>query len=177
MKLRIVCMLALMAVPGSLAAQTQCVASPEPCSTAVGALQIIININSVFELDLDPSSTALATPTTAVFAAGFAATDGPIARIRSNAPWALLISAVSPTWTGVSAGAETARPDKPASDLSWSTSAAGTFTDLSISPVQVASGLRTIGSETSLFYRTRYQWALDTPGTYSLRILFTIAAP
>lgn len=177
MKLSWLVLLGCLSLPANLAAQTQCIASAAPCSTAAGALQITITIGTTFDLSLSAATTDLPTPNTAEYGAGFAATDGPVATIRSNAPWALAISALTPTWSAVGTQAETPRPDKPASDLSWATSAAGPFTDLSTAPVQVTSGAPTVGMTVPLFYRTRYQWALDTPGNYSLQIVFTIAAP
>jgi hypothetical protein len=32
-------------------------------------------------------------------------------------------------------------------------------------------------SPVNLFYRTKYAWGLDTPGNYSLTVVFTLAAP
>lgn len=177
LKRSIAALLLLCALPQALRAQTQCVATNTPCSTGVGALQVIIDIPAIFELTLSSTTTDLATPTTAIYNQGFAETTGPVATIRSNAPWALSISALSPTWGAVSTDTEPARPDKAASDLSWATSPGGAFTDLSTSAVQIASGLPTLGSSVSLFYRTRYLWAVDTPGNYSLQVIFTIAAP
>lgn len=177
MRLSWLVLLGCLCLPTNLAAQTQCIAGAAPCSTAVGALQITITIGTTFDLSLSAATTDLPAPGTAEYGAGFAATDGPVATIRSNAPWALSISALTSTWTAVSTQTETARPDKPAEDLSWATSAAGPFTDLSTAPVQVTSGVPTVGVTVPLFYRTRYQWTLDTPGNYSLQVVFTIAAP
>ena len=177
MKQKIAVLLVLCALPQALRAQAQCVATNTPCSTAVGALQVIIDIPAVFDLTLSSATTDLATPTSAVYNQGFAETTGPVATIRSNAPWALSISALSSMWGAVSTETEPARADKPATDLSWATGPGGAYTDLSTSAAQIASGLPTLGSSVSLFYRTRYQWAADTPGNYSLQIIFTIVAP
>lgn len=170
-------LLLLVCLPVSLHAQTQCTANPANCSTAVGSLQITITIANTFEMALTSGTTSLSAPTTATYNAGFAEDAGPTATIRSNAPWTLSISAVTPTWSVVNTEVEPARANKPASDLGWAVSSLGPFTDLTINPVQVASGPRTLAATISLFYRTRYQWDLDTPGIYSLPVVFTIVAP
>ena len=164
------------ATPLALHAQN-CSSNPAPCSTAPGALQISITIAKTFELSLSAASTSLATPTTATYNAGFASTTGPIATIKSNAPWALSISALTATWSAVDTNTEPARTNKPASDLSWSTAPLGTYADLTTLGAQVATGAASLASSVSLYYRTKYAWALDTPGIYSLQIVFTIVAP
>jgi hypothetical protein len=174
---RILLLGSLLAAPVTLHAQTQCTSNNAPCSTPVGALQITMDIGFIFDLTLSTNTTDLAQPTTAVYDAGFADTNGPVAAIRSNAAWALSISAITTTWTATRTQTEDPRPDKPASDLAWARALGGPYTDVSNSPVQVATGLPTIGQNVALFYRTRYQWAVDTPGNYSLQILFTVAAP
>jgi hypothetical protein len=170
-------MLMLVCLPVLLHGQTQCTANPTNCSNAVGALQITITIANTFEMSLSNTTTSLSAPTTATYNAGFAEDAGPSATIRSNAPWTLSISALTATWSAVNTEAEPARANKPASDLGWAVSSLGPFTDLTINPVQVTSGPRTLASTISLFYRTRYQWDLDTPGIYSLPVVFTIVAP
>jgi hypothetical protein len=174
---RVLVVLALMLAPAALMAQTQCTSNNAPCTTPVGALQVSIDIGFLFDLTLSTATTDLAQPSNAVYDAGFADTNGPVATIRSNASWTLLISAVTATWTATRTQTEDPRFDKPASDLAWANTAGGAFTDLTLSPVQVASGTPTIGRNITLFYRTRYQWAVDTPGNYALQILFTVAAP
>jgi hypothetical protein len=166
-----------MCLPALLQAQTQCTANPANCSTGVGSLQITITIANTFEMSLTSTTTALSTPTTATYNTGFSEDAGPTAVIRSNAPWTLSISALTPAWSAVNTEAEPARVNKPAADLGWAVTSLGPFTDLTISPVQVASGPRTLASTISLFYRTRYQWDLDTPGIYSLPVVFTVVAP
>jgi hypothetical protein len=170
-------LLLLLCIPIALDAQTQCTATNTSCSNAVGSLQITITIANTFEMSLSNATTALSTPTTSTYNAGFAEDAGPTATIRSNAPWTLSISALTPTWSAVNTEIEPARVNKPASDLAWGLSSLGPFTDLTTNPVQVGSGPRTLAATISLFYRTRYQWDLDTPGIYSLPVVFTIVAP
>jgi hypothetical protein len=70
-----------------------------------------------------------------------------------------------------------ARVNKPAGDLLRATAAGGPFTALSTSPATVATGPATAGAATNLFFRTVYAWSVDTPGTYSLVVTFTLLAP
>lgn len=168
----------LLAFASALQAQSNCTSNPAPCSTASGTLLINFTIGRALQLTVTPTSTSLTTPTPAHYDAGFAATTGPTTSIRSNAAWTLAISASASTWTAVSTQTEPARANKPAGDLTWSTSSGGPFVALSTTPVTVASGSATAGATAaSLFYRTLYSWALDTPGDYSLQIVFTLTAP
>jgi hypothetical protein len=62
--------------------------------------------------------------------------------------------------------------------LTWSTSAGGTFAGLTTTPATVQSIPATGGSApVNLFYKTLYSWGADTPGNYSLTVVFTLAAP
>jgi len=73
--------------------------------------------------------------------------------------------------------AKKARANKPAGDLLWATAAGGPFTALSTTAVSAGSGAPTAGTIPAFFYRTAYDWTLDTPGAYSLTVVFTLTAP
>lgn len=171
-------MLLFLLWPALLQAQSNCTANPASCSTAANTLLINFTVGRALKLSIAPTSTALSTPTPANYDAGFAATTGPTATLRSNAAWTLAISAGAATWTAVDTQSEPARVNKPMSDLHWATALAGPFTPLSTTPVTFASGTATAGATAAtLYYRTLYAWNLDTPGNYSLQIVFTITAP
>ncbi|HEX6557829.1 MAG TPA: hypothetical protein VF021_00160 [Longimicrobiales bacterium] len=167
----------LLLIAAPLRAQTSCSSNPGPCSTAPGTVRITITIAPAFALSISPATSTLAAPTPAMYDAGFAITNGPTATIRSNAPWTLAISASSATWNATNTGTEPARTNKPASDLQWATSVAGPFTATTTTPASITSGSATAGSAVALYYRTLYSWGLDTPGSYSLQVVFTITAP
>ena len=38
-------------------------------------------------------------------------------------------------------------------------------------------GAATGGAASNLYYRTLYDWTLDTPGSYSLTVVFTVVSP
>ena len=178
MKRILIAAFSLCAIATPLRGQGSCTNNLGSCSTTTGTMLINITIGRALLLTVTPSSTSLTSPTTTHYDAGFAATTGPTTAISSNAPWTLAISSATATWSATNTQTQPARTDKPASDLRWSTSSAGPFAALTTSPVTVASGTATTGvTAASLFYRTLYSWALDTPGEYSLQVVFTISSP
>ncbi len=127
---------------------------------------------------MSAGSTALTPPTTAHFDAGFNTTTGPTFTVSANAAWTLQVRASSGIWTATNTtpGAP-ARTNKPAGDLQWSTASNGAFTALTIGDVTLFSGAVTASNATTLYFRTLYDWALDTPGSYSLSLVLTLTAP
>jgi hypothetical protein len=161
-------------------------AGAQTCSTGRGGggscslsgLAITLTVGRATHLSVSPSTTPLTPPTTSHYNSGYAATDGPTVTVRSNSPWSVAISGATATWGAVVTGLEPARTDKPASDLRWSTTPLGTFAALSTTPTTVSTGgSATTGSSFTLYYRTDYSFALDTPGAYSLQVVFTLTAP
>jgi len=169
---------ALVCLAHPLAAQT-CTASLSGgagnCSTAQFVASM--TVNAVVQLTLSTTTTALTAPGSADYDAGFVANTGPSATVQCNVTCRLQISAATANWGATPTTSVTPRT-KPAADLTWSTSAGGTFTGLSTTPATVQSIPATGGSApVSIFYRTNYAWGLDTPGNYSLTVVFTLAAP
>jgi hypothetical protein len=166
--------LAVSTVPG---AAQNCTGRGSAASCSVTG-PISIAIGRATHLTVAPVVTPLTTPTPAHYDAGFAATNGPTLTMRANSAWSLAISSATATWTATNTNPEAARTNKPASDQRWSTSAMGVFTALGTTPSTVATGAgATAGANVSLFYRTLYSWGLDTPGAYSLQVVFTLTAP
>lgn len=132
----------------------------------------------VMRLQLSAGSTALTAPTPADFDAGFNATPGPTLTVSANAAWTLLLRSGTTFWTAAntSPGAP-ARTTKPAGDLTWSTASNGTFNGLTTSDVNLVTGSATATNATTLFFRTLYDWTLDTPGNYSLSVVLTLTSP
>jgi hypothetical protein len=168
------------AVARPLAGQTCTVtitAGAGSCSTA--AITATMTVTAVVQLTLSATSTALTAPGSVDYDAGFVANTGPSATVQCNTTCRLQISAATAVWSAsTTVVSAPARANKPAADLRWSTSAGGSFAGLTTSPVTVQSIGATGGSSpVSLFYRTNYAWGLDTPGNYSLTVVFTLAAP
>ena len=170
------CLLLSLGLPARSVAQT-CTATGANSNCTVPT-STTLTIGTVVRLVLSAIATPLTAPTEAGYDAGFAADAGPTATVQANTPWRLQISAAAATWTAANTEpGVAARAAKPAGDLTWSTAAGGPFAGLSVAPVDARTGAATAGNVGGFFYRTLYSWGLDTPGSYSLIVVFTLMAP
>ena len=140
-----------------------------------------VTLGDVMRLTVTPSNTDLGTPTAADYANGHLDAAGPVLAIHANGPWQISAvggpagGPVAPFTCTLVAGC---RPNKPASDLLWGTTSgvfnhnAGTAANV-FSSSQAATGTAT----QSIFYRTNWSFALDTPGKYTLVVNFTLSMP
>lgn len=120
-------------------------------------------------------STASVTATSAAYNTGYAEFQGATITVRANKAWNLTISTSASTWTNSGTGS---RATKPAADLLWATSQAGTYTALSATATTVTSGAAaTAGTTVNLWHRAKLSWTADTPGTYTLPVTVTLTAP
>ena len=158
-------------------AGAQCTANGAPASCGVPG-SVSMTAGRVVRLQMSAGSTSLTAPTPADFDAGFNATTGPTLTVSANAAWALHIRGAAATWTATntSPGAP-ARTNKPAGDLQWSLVASGGFAALTTSDVSLFTGSATASDATTLYFQTLYDWALDSPGNYSLSVVLTLTAP
>ncbi|PYP17828.1 MAG: hypothetical protein DMD54_06545 [Gemmatimonadetes bacterium] len=144
-----------------------------PCSVTNTAS---VTVGTVLSLTLSSTATALTAPSQTSYDNGFQ--DDPAAltaTVKANRGWTLSVKSSAASWTPSGAGARVA---KPAADLQWSTSGGAPFTALTTSN----AGLGTSASGTAsvvqtISYRTLWDYTLDTPGTYSLDVVFTVTAP
>lgn len=160
-----------------LIARAQCTAtgSGDSCNLPGSAS---MTAGRVVRLQMSAGSTALTAPTTTDFDAGFNATAGPTLTVSANAPWTLHLRSAATVWTATNTSPSApARTTKPAGDLLWSTAAGGTFIALTTGDVTLVGGVATASTATSLFFQTLYDWALDTPGNYSLSVVLTLTSP
>ena len=139
---------------------------------------VTMTAGRVVRLQMAPGSTALTAPTPADFDAGFNSTTGPTLTMSANAPWTLHLRSSSTFWaaTNTSPGAP-ARTTKPAGNLRWSTASNGVFSAVTTGDATLVTGAATASSATTLYFQTLYDWALYTPGNYSLTIVLTLTAP
>ena len=151
------------------AAQNTCTGNP--CSVNNTAQ---VNVGTVLRLTLSSTTTALTSPNEAAFDQGYQDDNGPTAGVKSNRPWNLQISANAATWTG----ANGARANKPAGELEWSRTNSG-YASLTTSPVSIygSSQSATGNASQGMSYRTLWSYASDTPGDYSLVVVYTLTAP
>ncbi len=160
------------------AASGQACTAPIPAGTCTASTSTTLTVGLVIQLTLSSTTTTLAAPALSDYDAGFVANQGPAATVKSNRAWRLQLSAAASTWTATSTQPGiAARPNKPASDLKWSAAAGGPFTGLTTVPVTAVSGAATAGATTTFYYHTLYDWTVDTPGSYSLTVVFTIVSP
>ena len=137
--------------------------------TATNTVQV--HVGTILRLSLQGSPVVFSTASSETIQSGGQSNAGPSAVVRSNGSWKLHISAAQETWTPMDSSA---RLDKPATDLTWSTSAADGFSSLSSGPVEAARGGPTGGTTLPLYYHTRFAPATDTPGGYSMVVRLTL---
>jgi len=157
-----------------LAATTQL--SAQTCSTQPSCPvnnTASVTVPIVMQLTLSSTTTALTVPTAANYDATAVPDNGPTATIKANNGWTLKIAAQAATWTGTG-GANTS---KAAADLAWSTAANGTFAGLNTTGATVVTSGTGSSASQALFYQTSWHSATDTPGTYSLVVVYTLSVP
>lgn len=155
------------------AAAQSCTAGtlPGACGAATGAT---VTVPRVVRLALSTSSVVLAAPGGPVYDAGAVTGAGAELVVQANTGWVLAASAATAAWTAMGTGA---RGDKPSTDLAIALSPTGPFVPLGGSPVALLAGEADKGRVRPTYYRVRWDYALDGPGSYSLAVTFTITAP
>lgn len=162
--------LALLAL-STTQAQAQNTCAANPCSVND---TVKVTVATVLRLTLSTSATPLTAPNEAAYDAGFQLDNGPVATVKANRGWTLKVSANAATWTAAGG----ARAGKPAADLLWATTVGGTYSGLTTSPATFNSAATgNAGLAQPVFYRTLWSYANDTPGDYSLVVVYTLSAP
>ena len=145
------------------------------CSGASCTITVQMPVSDVLRLTLSVVTTSLGTPVDADYTAGFIAAAGPTATAKANRAFTVSVDATSATF-GYS-GSFT-NPNKPASHLTWATTAGGPFTRNAGTAATLASGSSgTAGTAQAIFFRTLVTYAADPPGSYSLTVRYTLSAP
>jgi hypothetical protein len=162
---------------GASQANAQCSGNAGTCNTVNTAS---VTVGALVKLDMSSASTALTNPTADDVDAGNVLADaGPSFTIKANRSWTLKIksqNAANWTYAGSNSGV------KPISDLSWATSAAGTYAAISNTDATfLSSASSSNGTIAQAFFKTSwlndFTSASNAPGTYSLPIVFTLTAP
>jgi len=158
------------------AAQAQSVtvsgASPLSINTYV-----TVTAPSIFKLTINDTSTAVTAPVEADFDNGYQDVASAVtATVKSNRPYTLKIKGGAATWTG-SGGA---RANKPVGDLLWGT-VSPAATALSTTDANIGSPSTTGNNGSSpaatVNYRILWGYTDDTPGTYTIPVVFTLTSP
>jgi hypothetical protein len=162
---------------GASQANAQCSGNAGSCNTVNTAS---VTVGALVKLGMSSASTALTNPTADDVDAGNVIADaGPSFTIKANRSWTLKIksqNAANWTYAGTNSGV------KPISDLTWATSAGGTYAAITNSDATFASGASASnGQAAQAFFKTSwlsdFTSASNAPGTYSLPIVFTLTAP
>ena len=132
-----------------------------------------VTVTTVLRLTLSAAATPLTPPTEAAYDAGFMLDNGPVVGVKSNRAWTVKISANAALWTA----ANGANASKAAGNLQWATTVAGPYTGLSTSPVNFITGSGTGNTSQTAYYKTLWSYSSDTPGDYSLVVVYTLSAP
>ncbi len=170
--------LLLMSVPASLQGQT-CTEIGAAGSCSVNATTSITLPTLPYHLTIGTATTAFGTVTSTDFDNGYALVSGPTVTVKANNPWSVGLSSAATFWTAVNTDpSNPARTTKPLADLQWSnTSVVGSFVAVTGSVVTIGSGSGTPGTVVPLFFQSVWNYAVDTPGNYSIVVTFTLTAP
>ena len=183
----VVPVICVMAGPRALHAQTWCEATaPAAAPTCSRSTTATAVVPQIIRMELSTLTTAMTAPDVPQFDSTRVATSldqlplttGPLVTIKSNRAWNLKIEAASPTFDF--------KPDavylvnrssqKSATDLAWSTTPSSGFVPLSATtPTDVMSS-NAGGSFTqfTMYYRTKWVYATDAPGSYALNVSYTL---
>jgi hypothetical protein len=100
--------------------------------------------------------------------------------VTSNKSWTVSLKANTAAFAFTPSAGDT-DPSKPAGNLSYKLSSAGTFTTITTSNVAVKTGNKggtaTAGNSFPMDYQLTSNLSLDPPGTYTLAIVYTLTAP
>src|SRR2546427_1348930 len=110
------------------AASGQACTAPIPAGTCTASTSTTLTVGLVIQLTLSSTTTTLAAPALSDYDAGFVANQGPVATVKSNRAWRVQLSGAAATWTATNTQpGVAARPNKPTTDLQWSTAVGGPF--------------------------------------------------
>lgn len=145
--------------------------SPWTLSTTVS-----VTVPTILVLSLDDTTTAFAQPGEAEFDAGFQELASAItANVKANRGYTLNIQAGTALWGG------TGSATKASTDLMWRLNAAAApgngLTTTAAAVAVETTGSPLAGRNYGLTYRILWSYANDTPGNYTLPVVFTATAP
>lgn len=165
---------ATIAFAGAAQAQATCGATAAAnASCAPAGTQVSTTVQKIVYISITNPSVALTAPTNLDFTGGGTTTKADlaaqVATIRTNAAWTLTVQGAA--WTGSGNNA------KLVGDLAWTTNAGALYTALTTSAVSVTTGAATAAATVTIGYRTAWSLTSDTPGTYTMGLTYTLAAP
>lgn len=149
--------------------------APGNCTATTSATA---TVGKVVQLTLATASSSIAAPTIADYATGYLTGSGQTVTIRANANVVVQVAARTAAWsaanTTVGAAAWTT---KPSTDLQLGPATTGPFTALTTAGYTLGSSGPTATLELPVAYRVLLAWGTDTPGQYSIDVVYTVTAP
>lgn len=159
-----------------LAAQRNCAVNGPATSSCTVSLVTEVTVHDLMRIDLSEAALDLGQPTVADFEAGHLNSATPVTvSVKANRPYKVTIESGTPRFDYSGAHPD---PDKPATDLLWTT-ASGSFDESrNVGTARDLGGDdgATDGRDVDVHFRTKYSFAKDKPGSYSLDVKFTLAA-
>lgn len=172
----LVAALLLIGVTPDAAAQT-CLANGANSTCTVNAAASL-TVPTVIRLTIPTGSTPFGTVTMTDFDNGYAQIAGPTITVKANQAWRVQLSSPATFWTaGTTDIGNPARATKPIADLQWASLTGGPYFGTTSVGVQIGGGNGTGGTVVPLFFRSLWDYSLDTPGNYSVAVTFTFLSP
>jgi hypothetical protein len=172
MRKLLVVVLAATLLPATLQAQSSCTGVVS--CTVMTEVQVVVP--GIVSLDLGAGNETLDLSPTAADLGDYVVKNLNIT-VKANVGWQVSVKANSPNWTHTGDGV------KPASDLSWSTTAGVNYHNMTTDPVPVMTGGRTTAPNSEPVPMSFRVWYPEDPGdpanaagTYALGVTFTITA-
>jgi len=195
-------LIGMLAFPSAaLHAQTQCTASaPTSAPTCPLTVAATVTVAHLLQLNVSGTQTNLAPPVVTTYDSSAAAANangypvgatGPTVTVKANRGWKLTVSSQNDYWSftpdatyqqcrpgggtySSCTGSSSSVAGKASSDLAWSLNANTAFAGLTSTPALLSSNATGSSASYTLYYRVRWAYASDVPGTYTLNVVFTV---
>jgi hypothetical protein len=194
-------MLLVAAVAPAAAAQTTCSATlPSGAPTCGVTLNATVNVAHLLQLTVSGGAqTTLASPVVTTYDSSATAASvneypvgatGPLLTVKANRGWQLTIKAQNAYFTfakdatyalcrpgdatGTCTGSSSSPLGKQAGDLAWSLNAATSFAGVGTTAATVSSSAAGSSASYTIYFRAKWLYATDVPGTYTLPVIYTI---
>lgn len=193
-------LLALVAIATRADAQTCNATAPTGAPTCNVTLNAAATVTHILQLTVTGGAqTTLATPLTTTYdSSATAATaneypvgaTGPTLTVKANRGWGLTVKAQNAYFTftkdatyglcrpgdatSTCTNSSSSPLGKVSNDLAWSLNASTAFSGLSTSATTVSSNATGSSATYTIYFRTKWLYASDVPGTYVLPVVYTV---
>ena len=148
-------------------------------TTGAGPVSCTINTTTsltipvILRMTIGSATSSFGILTSADYDTGQKVIAGPAVTVKANQSWNVQVASSATFWTA-SGGA---RANKPLADLLWGTTSGGSFTPVATAGAQFGNGTGTGGTVAPIYFRSLWNYATDSPGTYSVAVTFTLVSP